>query len=103
MSNPEFSIEAITLSSDTKRSVALIALKGINRPVVNYDSDMTYDVICGEGIVEIDFDIIELTQGYRFSVPKGTPYQDQSEAGMQLLAEAYPPFRPESIVYLDEL
>lgn len=89
------------LDSDGTESITKIALSGLNKPAINHGSDTEYQVVCGEGTVEIDFDVRELRPGIVFTIPKGTPYQDEaSTERLVMIATCQPPFSPETVEYL---
>lgn len=95
-------LEAEEILRDDHKSIAKVALTGLNKPVINHGSDTTYEVLCGEGVVEIDFDVVELRRGVTWSVPQGTPYQDEAlSPRLIVLATCEPPFDQEKVEYLD--
>ncbi|MES2876573.1 MAG: hypothetical protein V4678_03835 [Patescibacteria group bacterium] len=100
MSKHEYTTPEVTeLRRTAKSSIAQIVLHGLNRAVINHESDTTYKVVCGDGTMEVDFDVIDLKPGVSVTVPAGTPYQD--EGCLKLLAESVPPFNIAAIEYLD--
>lgn len=91
--------EVIELRRTAESSLAQIVLLGLNRPVINHESDTTYEVVCGNGTMEVDFDVITLKPGTSVSVPAGTPYQNEGD--IKMLAKSVPPFNVAALEYLD--
>lgn len=102
MEKPKFgNLEAETIDVNAERSIAVVALTGLNRPALNAVSDMEYEVLRGEGCVEIDFKVIELRPGSVFHVSAGTPYQDEALTPRLLMrVKATPRFNTENVEYL---
>lgn len=93
-------LKVTSLHEDHEHTIARIVLRGLNRPVINHLSSTTYEVLCGEGTMEIDFAVHELRPGVEITVPAGTPYQDEGE--LLMLATTKPPFESSAVEFLDE-
>lgn len=102
MTNPEFGlVTADIIDEDNVRSIAMVAVSGLNRPLINHRSDMEYEVTCGEGSMEVDFNVIELRRGSVVRIPAGTPYQDEAVTPRLVMrVTATPPFNPDDVEYL---
>lgn len=89
---------AQTLYQDNIRSKARIGLRGLNAATINHESTTMYEVILGNGLMNIDGTDRPLFEGVRLTVPAGTPYQD--EGHLVMLATSEPPFNPASVEML---
>lgn len=102
MTSAEFgSVTSDIIDVDGVRSIAMVAVAGLNRPMINHGSDMRYEVTCGEGYIEVDFTVKELRPGSVVDIPAGTPYQDEAVTPRLVMrATATPPFDPDRVEYL---
>jgi len=98
-SSPEI-LRAETLYLDDERSVAVVAVNGINRKTINHLSDTNYRVIVGTGLMHLPRRDVELTPGTSVNVRANTPYYD--EGSLIMIATSTPPFDPESVETLDD-
>lgn len=92
-------LRAETIYEDTDRTVALIALRGINKRTINHRSTTTYEVIAGKGTMDVDGTIHELREGIAITVPAGTPYHDEGLVDMR--ATSIPPFSIDGVEFLN--
>lgn len=92
MQRPEC-LSVFQISEDKARSIARVTLCGINEAVRNTVCDMTYEVICGEGLMVVEDEVYELRPGVTVHVPAGKAYQDMGE--VSLLVTSEPPYFPE--------
>lgn len=95
MTRPE-GLNAFTLSEDRARSVARVTLCGVNQAVRNSVCKLTYEVVCGEGVMVVDGVMHELYPGIIIDVAAGKAYQDMGEVTFIVTSE--PPFYPEQVV-----
>ncbi|HWT55571.1 MAG TPA: hypothetical protein VN031_00910 [Candidatus Microsaccharimonas sp.] len=94
MTRPE-GLDVLELRTDQVRSIARVTICGVNRPVRNRICNLTYEVICGEGIMAVEGELHELRPGVVVDVPAGQAYQDAGEVSFIVTSE--PPFCPEQV------
>ncbi len=91
-------IDVETWFVDDKKSVAFVALHGLNKSVANIRSDMTYEVLDGCGLFEIDGSTILVQSGEKVEIPAGS--QHQEDGSLTMLVTSIPPFNPFDVVIL---
>ena len=89
------SITILPLMEDQTRSLAKIFLDGVNAAVRNRECRITYEVVCGEGVMSIEGELHELRPGVCITVEPGKAYQDMGKLSM--LATSEPPFRADQV------
>lgn len=87
-----------TLYEDLERSIATVVLNGINTRIINRRSRMVYEVLKGEGTMEVGWQSRKIGVGDSVVIEAGTPYRDEGQ--MVLLATAQPPYDPNDVVVL---
>ncbi len=87
-----------TLYEDSERSIATVVLNGINTRIINRRSRMTYEVLKGEGIMEVGWQSRSISVGDSVVIEAGTPYRDEGQ--MVLLATAQPPYDSNDVIVL---
>lgn len=88
-------MEVLELRADQALSIARVTLCGINRPTRNRICNLTYEVICGEGVMVVEGELYELQAGAVVEVAAGQAYQDAGE--MSFIVTSEPPFDPEQV------
>lgn len=83
---------------DDDRSITFIALYGLNNSVANMRSDLTYEILDGCGLFEIDGTTIFVQSGESVEIPAGTQYQE--DGVLTMLVTAIPPFNEFDVVVL---
>lgn len=89
-----------TLRENEDETVALIALDGTNRAIMNHGSDTEYHVVAGEGMMRRDDEAIRLLPGTSVTIESGTPYYDRG--CLLMLATSRPPFNPETVEEIEK-
>ena len=88
-------VTVLPLFEDATRSVARIALNGMNIPVRNTICRLRYEVVCGDGVMIVGGVLHELHPGVVVNVEPGQAYQDAGKLSM--VATSEPPFYPEQV------
>jgi mannose-6-phosphate isomerase-like protein (cupin superfamily) len=95
-----FQVLTVTpISADSDKSVVRIKLSGENQRVINHLSETTYEVISGQGTMEVNGVIYDLKPGVKVTVPVGVPYQDSGY--VEMIATSTPPFDINSVKVLE--
>lgn len=81
-----------TVYTDTERSIAFVTINGTNQRTLNHQSTVTYEVLDGSGIIEVDGVVHPLQEGTIITVPRETSYYDEGK--LVMVATAIPPFDP---------
>ena len=90
---------AITLYEDAESSLAQVRLRGLGAAVCNLECSLTYEVLCGEGVMAVAGELYELRPGMVVEIAPGQAYQDAGEVLM--LAHSRPPFRIDQVVRVE--
>lgn len=102
--NPNTLFDVETWFEDDDHSVALVVLNGVGRRVKNNLSDVTYEVVSGQGTFVVNEDerldiCVHTEPGMALTIKKGYAYQDSGD--MVMLAKSVPPFDPKYVEILD--
>lgn len=94
-----FRLTVEDLQKSPMSSLARVALTGTNSIIVNHGSDMMYYVESGSGVMMAGNRLHYLSRGESVNIPKGMPYQDQSDGDepLVMLAYASPQFDPSKV------
>lgn len=98
-SGTEPDIRVEQLYEDADKTVVMVALRGLNRTTINHGSTTTYEVLSGNGIMNIDGEVHELSEGVIVTVQAGTPYYDEGHLDMR--ATSIPPFDIVKVEFLN--
>ncbi|TAL14385.1 hypothetical protein EPN95_03255 [Patescibacteria group bacterium] len=88
-------VNATVLQNDGEHTIMQVELSGRNNRVVNRLSKTTFNVIKGEGSIEVAGVVFGLEEGLGVVVPAGVAYQD--EGNMTMIETSTPPLNPASV------